>query len=275
MQLLKKINNNYALALDSQGEQIIVEGKGVGFMKMPCELDDLSLVKRTYYDIREHDVDLIKSVSEDVLQLCEKVVEYANLLIGDKMNPSLTFILADHIQFAIDRYRQNIKMKMPIYYDIEYLYPKETQVAEYAMRLILEDLSILLPDSEKTGIVLNIINSELTADADTESHDDYVELCTTIIEKTMNTKIDRTGVNYSRFVTHLEYLFRRSKEKELIDTENRTLFEAVSRDYPEVRKCVDIIEKVLNQKKFDMNEEEKLYLMLHVNRLCSREDCYR
>ena len=34
MKLLKKINNNFALALDSRGEQIIVEGKGMGFQKM-------------------------------------------------------------------------------------------------------------------------------------------------------------------------------------------------------------------------------------------------
>ena len=51
MKLLKKINNNYALALDSNGEEIIVSGRGIGFQKMPCDLNDLSLISRTYYDI--------------------------------------------------------------------------------------------------------------------------------------------------------------------------------------------------------------------------------
>lgn len=273
MRLLKKINNNYALALDSQGIQIIVEGKGIGFQKMPCELTDLSLIKRTYYDTKDQDIELIKSVSEEVLALCKKVVEYANEIIGDKMNPNLTFILADHIQFAIDRFNQNIQMKMPIYHEIEFLYPKEIMVADYAMRLILEDLSILLPDGEKTGIALNIINSELITDSSDSNHD-YVELCTSIVEKTMNIKINRQSFNYSRFVTHLEYLFRKSKGKSVYATDNKKLYETVSKDYPEVRKCVDVIERVLNKKQFNMNEEEKLYLMLHVNRLCSREDCY-
>lgn len=274
MQLLKKINNNYALALDSKGTQIIVEGKGIGFQKMPCELTDFSLIKRTYYDTKEQDIELLKNVSEEVLTLCEKVVEYANTLIGDKMNPNLTFILADHIQFAIDRFEKDIQIKMPIYYEIEFLYPKEIMVADYAMRLILEDLSILLPDGEKTGIALNIINSELVTD-DTDSNHDYVELCTSVVEKTMDIKINRQSFYYSRFVSHLEYMFRRSKGNLLYATDNKQLYETVSRDYPEVRKCVDVIERVLNKKQFKLNEEEKLYLMLHVNRLCSKEDCYR
>ena len=61
MKLLKKINNNFALALDSRGEQIIVEGKGIGFQKMPMELNDLSLITRTYYDTKEQDVSLINT----------------------------------------------------------------------------------------------------------------------------------------------------------------------------------------------------------------------
>ena len=35
MKLLKKINNNFALAEDSKGEQVIVEGRGVGFRPFP------------------------------------------------------------------------------------------------------------------------------------------------------------------------------------------------------------------------------------------------
>lgn len=272
MRLLKKINNNYALALDSQGTQIIVEGKGIGFQKMPCDLADLTLIKKTYYDTKEQDVELIKSVSEDVLEVCAKVFDYATQLIGESINPNLTFILADHIQFAIDRFNKNIQMKMPIYYEIEYLYPEEARVADFAMQLILEELSIVLPEGEKTGITLNIINSKLYTKTSKGNHE-YVELCTTVIEKTMYIKINRSSFNYLRFETHLEYLLQRSKENTLLKTDNQQLFQSVSEAYPKVRKCVDLIEKVLYKKNFSMNEEEKLYLMLHINRLCSAEDC--
>ena len=53
MKLIKKINNNFALAEDSGGNQVIVEGRGVGFNKMPCTITDLSCISHTYYDYDE------------------------------------------------------------------------------------------------------------------------------------------------------------------------------------------------------------------------------
>ena len=196
-------------------------------------------------------------------------------MIGDKINPNLTFILADHIQFSIERYEKNIDMKMPLYYDIEYLYPKESKVAEYALQFILEDLQIPLPDTEKTGIAMNIINSELYQNDNNSHHEELVDLCTSIVERSMNMKIRRDSFHYSRFVTHLHYLLRRMTEGQTISTDNIRLYQMVSIDYPEVKRCVDIIESVLKKKNLYMNEEEKLYLMMHVNRLCTREDCNR
>lgn len=273
MKLLKKINNNYALALDSKGEQIIVEGKGIGFQKMPCELTDLSVIKRTYYHTKEQDIALIQDISQDLLDVCGQIFEYAIKTVGERINPNLTFILADHIQFSIERYEKNIDLKMPIYYDIEYLYPKESKVAQYAMELIFNDLHILLPDHEKTGIAMNIINSELYQSETYSSHEELVELCTSVIEKSMDMKIRRDTFHYSRFVTHLHYLFRRMSEGKNVATENMKLYQTISGDYPQVRRCVDILENVLQKKKFIMNEEEKVYLMMHINRLCTREDC--
>ena len=91
----------------------------------------------------------------------------------------------------------------------------------------------------------------------------------------MNMKIRRDSFHYSRFVTHLHYLLRRMTEGQTISTDNIRLYQMVSIDYPEVKRCVDIIESVLKKKNLYMNEEEKLYLMMHVNRLCTREDCNR
>ena len=275
MKLLKKINNNYALALDSKGDEIIVEGKGIGFNKMPCELNDLSMVTRTYYNTKEQDISLIQDIPENVLEICSQIFEYATIHVGEKINPNLTFILADHIQFSIERYENKIHMKMPLYYDIEYLYPKETKVAEYALQLIFDKLHILLPDSEKTGIAMNIINSELYQSESYGNNEELVELCTSVIEKSMNISIKRDTFNYSRFVTHLHYLFRRVTEGKEVSSDNMHLYTTISVDYPEVRRCVDIMENVLQKKKFIMNEEEKVYLMMHVNRLCTREDCNR
>ncbi|HRM89714.1 MAG TPA: PRD domain-containing protein [Thomasclavelia ramosa] len=273
MKLIKKLNNNYALALDTNGENIIVEGKGIGFIRMPCELEDLSIISRAYYDTKTQDIELVKNIPEEVLSICERVVDFVSTKIGDKLNPNLTFILADHIEFCIERYENNIEVKMPIYYDIEYLYPAESAAADFALKLILEDMNVLLPESEKTGIALNIINSELKLVDESETNHEFVELCISIVEKVLEIEIEKTSFNYVRFVTHLEYLSKRIYDKKNIDTENTQLYEWVSNNYPEIKKCVDVICQVLKKKKIYMNREEKLYLMLHINRVCSREDC--
>lgn len=275
MKLIKKINNNFALALDSQNEVIIVEGRGIGFKKMPCILNDLSQITRTYYNTKEQDVSLIQSVSDEVLEVSSDIFEYANHLISSKLNPNLTFILADHIQFCIERYHKKIDFKMPIYYDIEHLYPQESKIADYAMRLIYKKMKIQLPDSEKTGIALNIINSEINSQTDTCNEDEIIDVCTSVIEQMMHIKIHKDSFNYSRFVSHVQYLLRRAKEPSKSSSDNLSLYSSASESFPEIEDCVNQIEIVLNKKDFYLNEEEKLYLILHINRLCSREDCYR
>lgn len=271
MKLLKKINNNFALAIDSAGEQIIVEGKGIGFQKMPMELKDLSLVTRTYYDTKEQDIALIRSISDEVLDISGKIYRYAENCILDRLNPNLTFILADHIQFSIERYEKKMEVKMPIYYDIRLLYPKETEIAEYAMELIRKELKIALPDSELTGIALNIINSELTSSGTEENQEELVENITRFIEKSFSIKIRRDSFCYSRFVSHMEYLLRRARESAEVSGDNLELYKTVKMEIPAVSQCVNGIEWLLKENGFYLNEEEKLYLMLHVNRLCDRE----
>lgn len=136
MKLLKKINNNYAIARDSAGELVIVEGKGIGFMKMPAELEDLSAISRTYYNMTKQDEELIKAIPESIMAVSEKIVDYISDSIGDRFNHNLVFILADHIQFCIERMEKKIDLKMPIYYDIAYIYPTECKAADYALKII-------------------------------------------------------------------------------------------------------------------------------------------
>ena len=273
MRLLKKINNNFALALDSRGKQMIVEGKGIGFKTMPMELKDLSLVTRTYYDTKEQDISLINNVSEEILNVSAEICQYAEMKIGDRLNPNLRFILADHLDFAIERMQKNIQIKMPIYYDIRLLYPKEMEIAEYAVCQIMRKLKIQLPESELTGIALNIINSELVAETVSENKDELIEKIAEFIEQSFSIRIDRKAFSFSRFVSHMEYLLRRAKEGQTVSDENMQLYKTVKSEIPEINRCVNGIAVLLKKQGYPLNEDEKLYLMLHINRLCNREDC--
>ena len=114
MLVKKKINNNFAICLDSNGQEIIAYGKGIGFGKMPYQLEDLSLVERTFYDIDNHMVLLANQIPEKTFEVATKIVDIANLYLNNSFSSNLIFSLADHITFAIDRLNKGIFIANPL-----------------------------------------------------------------------------------------------------------------------------------------------------------------
>lgn len=276
MKLLKKINNNFALAEDSNGEQIIVSGRGIGFQKMPCEITDLNQITRTYYDIDSRYVGLIKEISEEVFDISSKIAQYAKKKIDVPFNPNMVFILSDHIQFCIKRYKKNMTFEYPLSYDFRQLHKKETEVGEFAVNLLNRAFQIKIPMEESIGIAMNILNSETVSETQKVDFNVLTSVITTIIESYFDIEIDRSSVNYSRFVTHLIYLFERVAQHKKITSENMKIYQSVVEETPETYRCVLKIKNYLLRKQnWYLEDEEILYLILHINRLRSNEDCYR
>ncbi len=275
MILTKRINNNFALGADSNGEQIIIEGKGIGFQKMPCTITDYSMVTRTYYDFDQQYIDLISSIPQELLNVANEVFEYLTSSVTCPVNQNLPFILADHIGFAIKRLTKNIKVRIPIYYDLKYLYPLEYEVAQYALKRVKVEIGVTLPEDEISGIMFNIINAESDA-AEVKRNSKFqgwIEEITETVEKSMNVRISRDSFNYSRFVSHMNYLFKRLSQNKMASSENVQMYRTLAKQYPSVSECVDRIALKLKVRNgAELNDEEKLYLILHINRLCDRED---
>ncbi|MEF9921180.1 PRD domain-containing protein [Anaerorhabdus sp.] len=276
MKLLKSINNNVALCVDSDGNQLVVFGKGVGFHKTSDEVE-LSKIERTYYDVDVSYIAMINELPEDIIKISDKIVFYARTLLDSNISSNLVFTLADHIHFCIQRYKKNLVLNLPITNDIEQLFEKEMEIGRYGVNLIKENYKILLPKEEMASIAIHIINAQEKekSSVNVES-DELINEITTIIEDCFCTTINRDDFNYSRFVSHMHYLLKRLKEKRLINTKNRKIYETLVSSYRETYECTERISLYLSNKmKIELNDEEKLYLMLHVNRLCIREDCYQ
>ena len=114
MKVIKKINNNVAICLDSSNNELIALGKGIGFKKTPYELEDLTLVDRTFYDINPSIVALMDEVSEDLFQVSVEIVDKAKVYLKTDISDSFAFVLADHLHFAIYRSRQGIIIGNPL-----------------------------------------------------------------------------------------------------------------------------------------------------------------
>lgn len=276
MRVVKKINNNVAICVDNDHHELIAFGKGIGFPPTPYELTDLSKITRTYYGVNAAYLGLLNEIPEDIFEISAKIVDHARTLIDKEINPNIVFTLADHIHFAIQRQEKNMNFKIPIAHDIHYLYEEEFHVGERAVAYINKIKHIHLSMDEATGIALHFINAENVDKTKTETTDDeqVIAHILSIIERDFDVRINRKSFNYSRFVSHMHYLLKRKDERISISSENKKLFEAIKADFKDTYTCVMDIKAYLKEIfAWDPGEEELLYLMLHINRLCAREDC--
>ena len=277
MKVIKNINNNVSLCLDSNNIEVVAFGKGIGFTKPPYEVD-LNQVQRTYYDIDPMYINMISDIPEEILDISDEMISYARRKLDNPVSSNIVITLADHINSAIQRYKENMNIKLPIVHDIQYLFETEMEIGEYALKLIKKKLKVFVPKEEAAYIALHIINAEsMNKNKKQEKLDEEVidDICD-IIEKDFQIKVDKIGFNYSRFVSHMHYLLKRGKKNEMVKSENQKLYESLINTYPKTYECIQHVRKYLkDQMNWDLSDEECIYLMLHINRLCAREDCYQ
>ena len=105
-----------------------------------------------------------------------------------------------------------------------------------------------------------------------EQFEVILERITQIIEREMNIVVRRDTFNYARFATHIQYLLKRVFEKKHIDSANVQMYESIRDEYETVSACVDQVGEYMKSNwSAELTEEEKIYLIMHINRVCSQE----
>lgn len=270
MQVIKKVNNNAAICLDSSNRELVAFGNGIGFPKVPYELTDLSVIKHTYYDVDSRYIGLLSELPEEVIEVSSQIVELARNTLAQNLNGNVVFTLADHLAFAIERTEQHIDIKNPLTYDLNHLYPKEIAVGKQAILLIQKVLGVKLAESEATSVALHLINAEngLGDIEDTVKTTRIVNEITQIIQDFFLIQIDDGGLAFSRFVVHLHYLIIRSQSNTPLDKANASLYEFTKQKYPKTYQCLLKIKLFIETScHMTLNQDEELYLMIHLNRL--------
>ena len=273
MQLIKQINNNAALALDGSGMEIVVLGKGIGFPAMPYELTDLSKIERSFYDVNPVFVDMIAGLPQEVLMASADIVEQAEINLDCELNPNLSFTLADHLNFALERIAKGIDLTTPLAYDVQHLYPQEYELGLLALDIVQDCTKVRLPDSEAVNVALHLINAE----ARVEHTDNVMQMLQIIadideiVEQQLHIKLDKQSYNYSRFSMHLRYLIQRLSSGKQTENIGDVMLYDIAREYPDIYLCAKkISEYLVKTRHWQCSKEEMTYLMLHINRLETR-----
>ncbi len=257
--------------MDDNGRELIAIGKGIGFQKVPHEVE-LSQIDQTYYNLDAHYTALLNEWSPEVIDVTMEIVRKASGYLNTQFNETFWFALCDHISFAVENSKKGLVLSNPLSNEIQHLYDREVTLGKWSVELINKRLKVQLPKAERYNIALHFISHSVAVKeaGERDPEERFVEDVTDIIESDMDIIIDREDYEYSRFVTHLKYLLRRAKKMDQENSDNAKMFDEVYEEYPNLRSPIEKIKQyIFAELGVEPSKEELLYLMMHLNRLCA------
>ena len=277
MKIYKILNNNAVLSRSEDNSEVIVTGKGIAFQKKTGDEIIFNSTCRVFVpesgEISQRYQQLIEEIPVEYINISEQIAEDARRTCNKKIFDTIYLTLTDHIFSVCERYKEGIRLKNDLYFEIKRLYKPEFAVGERAVALLNRTFQMdLLPD-EAAFIAFHIVNSELNEQSTMTDMVEVTRIIQDIIDTTdegLPCTLQEDSYNYERFVTHLKNLAQRvvAGEKCGGDNDDDELFFTMCMKNPEAYGCIKRIRKLMAEKyRYDLCNEEQLYLLLHVSRL--------
>ena len=273
MKVDKVINNNVVSAMDPEGAEVVIMGRGVGYhMKKGMEIPEEKVEKifrldnpGTVTKFRN----LLAQMPLEHLQISAEIIDYAKNVLNRKLNHSIYLTLTDHINFSIERYQNNMMFTNPLIREVKNFYKEEYLVGEYAIALIERKLGIHFPADEAASIALHIVNAEYNIKMrDTIDITNLIQELMGIIREYFQIELDETSLSYERLITHLRFLAERIYCRELLNGENLEFSRMIAGMNPEEYKCSLKIRDYIREKyEHYVTDEEVSYLAVHIKRV--------
>lgn len=273
MKIDKIINNNIVSALDADGKEVIVMGRGLGFgMKAGREIPQAKIEKIFRLDSQnsmDRFKELLSNLPLEHIQVSSEIISYAKTVLNRSLNQNIYITLTDHINFAVERFRQKIRFSNPLLNEIRAFYKEEYLIGEYAVALIERRVGVRLPVDEAGFIALHVVTAEYnTAMRETIDITNLIQKVVKIVTEYFGMSLDETSLNYQRFVTHLRFLAQRIVAGELLDSGSPEFNRLISEMYPEEYECsLKLREYIKDAYSHDVTEEETAYLAVHIRRI--------
>lgn len=273
MRVKSVLNNSALIAFDEKKEECVLIGKGIAFNKRIGDVIDPTKAEKIFNSHQsrtEELVELLEDVPEKVFEMTHAIIRYANRKLGKELNSGIYVTLLDHINSAIERVTEGIELDFGMLTEVRMLYPKEYEIACWALDYINATMDIDIPIDESGFIVVHIIANE-SNNMDTGMTKKVLRITKDIadvIESYYQLKMDARGITYSRFITHVKYLSLRYVNHEQLEKKEDCIFTLNPDVIEKTRDVIYILNKKLIEKYGQpLSEYEKLYLTIHICRL--------
>ena len=253
---------------DENNQECLVMGKGVAFGKKVGQTVSAAAEAKVYslkeMTERGDAKDIIKSVSPLCLELANEVLSRAEKEF-EKVDRTILFTMADHLDFAIRRVQNGEQISNPLTDDIKVLFYSEFKVAEVLKKILKERMDIEIDEHEVGYVALHIhsaLGDEKVSVAMQTAR--TVRECIAMIEMATGRKIDVISLSYNRMMNHIKYMVARVSTGETLKLD---MNEYIEEKYPEsYRIAEDVCESLGKSLGKKLDPIEIGYLAMHIER---------
>lgn len=273
--ITKILNHNSFMGIESKNDQeCLIMGKGVAFGKKVGQtvsvIGDARVYSLKELTDRGEAKEIIKSVSPLCLELANEVLNQAEEEFG-KVDRSIIFTMADHLDFAVRRIQNGEQISNPLTDDIRIMFYKEYKVAGCIRDLLKEKLGIRIDEHEIGYIALHVhaaIVDENVSQAMEIAR--TVRECICMVEEETGKSIDVMSLSYNRLMNHVRYMVARAIHGEKL---KMSLNDYMSVKFPGPYMTAEkICRKMEKSLKLPIPDIEIGYLAMHLERMMDREE---
>ena len=270
----KVLNNNVVVSIDPKTKkEVILMGSGIAFNKKPGQQIDEKKIEKTFVvddeNLGNKIKKLINQIPEGIFEITDEIITHAIVELNTVLDKQIYVSLADHIAFAVKRFRSGIIIKNELLNEVRRVHKAEFKVSLWAVDYINEKLGIELPEDEAGFIALHFVNAgyrETTMKSITSTK--IIKDILNIIKYNFAIELDEDDLNYDRLLSHLKYFAKRIVNNNQNNSTDSGFIKMISTTYPEAYECaVKIGDYILKNNDYHVNDDEIVYLTMHIQRV--------
>ncbi|WP_299998893.1 PRD domain-containing protein [uncultured Cedecea sp.] len=274
---IKKSLNNSMLLVDSDQQEMILFGKGIGFNAKPGMKIDLAQVERIFLPLSDikgrHFLSLTDTIPSEFFDISHEILLFARSICGDKLNSVLLLTLAEHLHFAVERCRKGQIVLNKLSWEVKRYYPREYSIGVQARTKVNDRFKVELPEDESVNIAFHLINAG-GQDTDRSAHQqvELVNRLAAIVHYKLGKNTDTESVNYMRFINHLRYFSERVLAGKIIMSEEEDFYQELMRYRPDAMNIAfGIRDYVQDKYQLALPKDELTWLSIHISRLIDKQ----
>lgn len=273
MYIERVINNNVVSTHDKSGLEIIIMGKGIGYKKKPGQEISENLIEKIFRIDNEDALNRFKTLLLQLplkhLQVSNDIISYAKEKLDTKLNQNIYITLTDHINFAIERMKENMVFHNALEREVRAFYPDEYAIGEYAIELIKQKTNVHLPKAEAASVAIHIINAEFnTQISNVWRITNMIQRMVEIVLKELGLELNEDNINIDQLVTNFKFIERKHLEQEKYEQHLIPLYDMTREIYPNEYMCCEKVVKAIKEEfNRELLNEEKVYLILAIKNM--------